>query len=361
MDDRLTKALKIVALILLSLALGWVALLFLIKISIVVVVVVGAVFFAYLVYPAVQRLQRWRVPRWASISIVYLALIVIVGGVFSFIGPRIGSEAKTLAAEYPQILQATKQTIVGANSSFLAAVPLEARQTAANVLDQLLNAARNATGEFAGQALKLALSVVSVITGLIIVPLLAFYILLDLDRLRNTAVGLFPARHRTQTLAVLHDIDVVLGGFIRGQLIVGAVVAVLVTSFLLVLGIKYALLIGVFAGVVDIIPYVGAIAGAIPAVIIAIISYGPLKAVIVVAAFIVVYELEGHVVAPTVVGQRVGLSPLFVIIAVLIGAELGGIGGMFVAVPIAGIIRVLWKRFTVPPIALQKPNVVGEL
>lgn len=356
MDDKLTRALKAVTLIALILLLGWVTLAFLIKISIVVVVLVGATFFAYLVYPAVVRLQRWRLPRWAAISVVYLFLALIIGGLFSFIGPRIAHQSQLLAADFPSILASAKAAIVGANTSLLGAVPIEARQTAVNVLDELVTAAQSAAGDFAGHALKLALSVASIITGLVIVPLLAFYILLDLERLRDTVTGLFPARHRQQILLVLKDIDLVLGGFIRGQVVVACVVAVMVTMLLVILRIKYALLIGVFAGAVDIIPYVGAFAGAIPAVLVALFNIGPLRALAVALGFIVIYELEGHVIAPTIVGHRVGLSPLFVIIAILIGAELGGIGGMFVAVPIAGIIRVLWKRFTKPAGALEVPG-----
>jgi predicted PurR-regulated permease PerM len=174
-------------------------------------------------------------------------------------------------------------------------------------------------------------------------------------------VGLFPDRYRNRTLAVLADIDTVVGGFIRGQIIVGAIVAVLVTVMLLIFRIKYALLIGLFAGVVDIIPYVGAVAGAIPAVVLAIFEHGPIWAVGVALGFLVLYEIEGHIVAPNVVGQRVGLTPLLVIVAILIGAELGGIGGMFLSVPVAGIIKVLWKRFMRPqPIAASDTVVLGE-
>jgi predicted PurR-regulated permease PerM len=188
--------------------------------------------------------------------------------------------------------------------------------------------------------------------------LLAFYILLDLDRLRDTLVRMFPQRHRDRTALVLADIDSVVGGFVRGQLIVGAIVGILVTLLLIVFQIKYALLIGVFAGIVDMVPYVGAVAGAVPAVLLAIFEHGPVWALGLALGFALLYELEGHIIAPAIVGQRVGLTPLMVIVAVLIGAELGGIGGMFVSVPVAGIIRVLWKRFMRPQVVIpaQQPQ-----
>ncbi|HXW76097.1 MAG TPA: AI-2E family transporter, partial [Candidatus Eremiobacteraceae bacterium] len=237
------------------------------------------------------------------------------------------------------------------------AVPIEARQAIANALDNLIGQAQTAAAALAGQAVRLIASLVSVITVLILVPLLAFYILLDVDRILDAIVGLFPSRHRERTVAVFANIDQVLGGFIRGQLTVGLVVAVLVTLLLVAFRIKYALLIGAFAGIVDIIPYVGSFAGAIPAVLLALFEHGPLWAAAVALGFLVLYELEGHIIAPAIVSQRVGLTPLMVIISILIGAELGGIGGMFVAVPIAGIIRVLWKQFMRPEIVSPAASV----
>ncbi|MBC5823812.1 MAG: AI-2E family transporter [Candidatus Eremiobacteraeota bacterium] len=360
-DDALTRSLKVVTLVILSLVLAAVAGLFLMRILPIVIVLIGATFFAYLIYPAVNRLQRLGLARWLAIALLYLALAVILGGGLTFAGPTIYAEAQTLTHDLPNIIARTRATIIGANASVLAAIPLGARTTAANLLDQFIHQLQGAAGGMAGRALQIALSVVTAITGLIIVPILAFYILLDSDRLREMAVGLFPGRLRSRTLSVLHDIDVVVGGFIRGQIIVGAVVAVLITILLLILHVKYALLIGLFAGVVDIIPYVGAFAGAIPAVIIAFVTHGPGTAALTVLGFAAVYEIEGHLVAPAVVGNKVGLSPLIVIIAILIGAEIGGIAGMFVSVPVAGIIRVLWKRFSRPQVVLHDVEPTAEV
>ncbi len=352
-DDRLTRTLKIVTLIVLSLFLAAVAGLFLLRILPVVIVLIGAVFFAYLVYPAVNGLERLRFPRWLAITSIYLVLAAMLGAGFAFIFPTVAGETKTFTHDFPGIVQQSRDMIINAHTSVLSAVPIEARKTAANLLDQFVRQVQATAGGLAGKALQIVLSVAAVITGLIIVPVLAFYILLDSDRLRDMAVGLFPARYRPQTLLILHDIDVVVGGFIRGQLIVGAVVAILVTTLLVIAHIKYAFLIGLFAGIVDIIPYVGAFAGAVPAVVIAFLTHGAGSAFLVIAGFVGIYEIEGHIVAPAVVGQKVGLSPLIVIIALLIGAETGGVGGMLISVPIAGIIRVLWNRFAKPQVVMH--------
>lgn len=354
-DDRLTRNLKVLALVALSLALATVVYLFLAKIKLVVIILIAATFFAYLVYPAVDRLQRGRLPRWAAITLVYLVLGVIIGAGFAYIGPVVGDQARLLTQDTPRLLGETRDAIVNANNNFLSAIPEEARQAAVNSLDQFVTQLQTAAGEIAGQAFHFAASLAAFITSVILVPLLAFYILLDLERLRETIVGLFPQRHRERTLAVLADIDTVVGGFVRGQLIVGAIVGGLVTVLLLIFRIKYALLIGVFAGVADMVPYVGAIAGAVPAVLLELFNAGPVWAIILVGGFALLYELEGHIIAPAIVSQRVGLTPLMVIVAILVGAEVGGIGGMFLSVPVAGIIRVLWRRFMRPQVVVPKP------
>lgn len=366
-DDRLTRNLKLVALTLMSLALAALVYLFLGRIKLVVVILIGAIFIAYLIYPAVIWLGHRRFPRWAAISTVYLAFATIIGATLAFAGPIIGEQARNLTQEFPTLVTQTHDAIVNANSNVLDAVPIEAREAVANGLENLVRQAQATAGDIAGQAFKIMASLASFIAASILVPLLAFYILLDLDHLREMIVGLFPLRHRDRAFAVLGDVDSVVGGFIRGQLIVGAIVACLVTLLLLFFHIKYALLIGLFAGIVDIIPYVGAVAGAIPAIVLAVFEHGPLLALGLAFGFFLLYELEGHIIAPAIVSQRVGLTPLLVIVSILIGAELGGIGGMFLSVPIAGIIKVLWKRFVLmstvqlPPerIVIEKTETAG--
>jgi len=351
-DDRLTRNLKAFGLVALCLALGTVVYLFLAKIKLVVIILIAATFFAYLIYPAVNWLQRRRLPRWAAITLVYIAVAVVIGAGLAYIGPVVTDEAQRLTTDTPRLLAETRDAIVNANNNILSTIPEAARQSAVASLDNLVSQFQTVAADFAGQALRFAASLAAFMTAVILVPLLAFYILLDLDRLRDAVVDLFPQRHRERTLAVLADVDTVVGGFVRGQLIVGAIVGGLVTVLLLIFRIKYALLIGVFAGAADLVPYVGAIAGAIPAVLLELFNAGPVWALVLIGAFALLYELEGHIIAPAIVSQRVGLTPLMVIVAILIGAELGGIGGMFLSVPIAGIIRVILRRFMRPQVVV---------
>jgi len=353
-DDRLTRTLKVLASAALGVALLAVVLAVLHRIMAVVIVVGGALFFAYLIYPLVRRFSR-RLPRWLAILCVYAIVAVVLACIVAFVGPKLGSEARSLAQNSPQILQHAQDWILSANYAIVAAIPIEQRESAIKVVDAAVAALQKNAGVIAGQALSIVLSVASVMTAFVIIPVLAFYILMDTQRIRTGLMRLVPEAHRTMALTVLADVDAVLGGFIRGQIIVCACVAVLVTLMLLVMHVDYALLIGVFAGVVDIIPYLGALAGAIPAVLIALFTHGPGWALLVAAGFVLVYQAEGHIIAPNVVGQRVGLTPLMVILAILIGAELGGILGLFIAVPVAGIINAVAARF-LPAAPIEEPT-----
>jgi len=346
-DDRLTRALKILALVALGMALAMSILAFLHKIIAVVIIVGGAVFFAYLIYPVVRLFSR-RMPRWLAIVCVYAILLVVIGSLFAFIGPRLAAEARMFAVDFPRLMHQTQDWMLNANTTVLSAIPIEARESVLQMLNTAGTSVQRAAGAIVGQALSILLGLASMAAALVIIPILAFYILIDTERLRSGFFRLIPATAQPTALLILQDIDNVLGGFIRGQIIVAASVAVLITIILLILQIKYALLIGVFAGAVDIIPYLGAIAGAIPAVIIALVTHGFGWGLLVVGAFVVVNQVEGHIIVPNVVGQRVGLTPFMVIVAILIGAELGGILGMFIAVPVAAIIKALAVRFLPP-------------
>src|SRR5579864_6581280 len=151
-DKNINRALKLLALVLLSIALAGIVFWFLGKIRAVVIILVGAIFFAYLIYPAVRLLQR-RIPRWLAIVTVYAILLLAVGTLWAFIGPKISLEAQMLVRDFPNFVNRANQTILHANSNIVAAVPIEARETAAKTLDQMAGALQRETEVVAGQVL----------------------------------------------------------------------------------------------------------------------------------------------------------------------------------------------------------------
>jgi len=175
----------------------------------------------------------------------------------------------------------------------------------------------------------------------IAIPVVSIYMLGESPLIKRFFVQSFKPRSRRKVVAILHDVDQVIGGFIRGQIIVAAVIGILAIAALMLLHVRYAVIIGAWAGIMDVIPYIGPFAGAIPAVIVALIFNGAGSALGVIVAFTVINQLEGHLLAPRIVSTTVKITPLGVIFALLICGKIFGLVGLVVAVPLAGIVRVI--------------------
>jgi predicted PurR-regulated permease PerM len=339
-ERRVTYALKVLLLIAVAAIVLSGFLEFVGRISSVAVIVIGAVFFTYVIYPAVRWLNT-RLPLMWSIAVVYLAFAAIAAIGVSTVAPALYEEAQTLVHSTPGLVRNAQTFVSDPNNPVIARLPNSLRTYLAGVPPKLASLAQNYAGNAAAGVVSLALSVVGVIATVIVIPVMSIYMMVEAPELIAALLRIVPAQSRPEAIAVLHDLDGVLGGFIRGQLLVGATIGTCITIALLVLHVKYALLIGVVAGFLDVIPYVGAVVGFVPAVTLAFLNDGWQHAALVAAVFAGIFQLEGHFIAPRIVSESVGLSPLMVIIAILIGADLMGIGGMFLAVPIAAALRVI--------------------
>ena len=171
---------------------------------------------------------------------------------------------------------------------------------------------------------------------------------------RRQVLGLFPARRRAKVGTIIDELDKVIGGFIRGQLIDGAIVGLMIFVMLEATHVPYALLIGIAAGILNFIPYAGAVIGFFPSVLLALAYNGPGNALLVALLFSVIQQIDGNFVAPRVLKENVGLSPLYIILAILIGSELFGILGTFLAVPIAAMLRVLREQLLPSPVPTRE-------
>jgi predicted PurR-regulated permease PerM len=339
-ERRVTYALKVLALIVLSAVILSAILDFIGRIPSVAIIIIGAIFFTYLIYPVVRRLNT-RMPLVWSIALVYLAIAALAVIGISTIAPALYEQAQTLAKSMPEIVRNAQTFVEDPNNPIIARLPGSVRDYLATVPAELATMAEKYGGDAASRVVSLALSVVGLVATLVVIPIVSAYLLFEAPDLNAWFMRAIPPRARPKTKAVIDDLDRVFGGFIRGQLLVGAVIGTCITVALLILHVKYALLIGVVAGIFDIIPYVGALVGFVPAVTLAFFNDGWQHALIVAIVFVLIFQAEGHFIAPRIVSESVGLSPLTVIVAILIGGELHGIGGMFLAVPIAAALRVV--------------------
>lgn len=194
-----------------------------------------------------------------------------------------------------------------------------------------------------------ATAIFMVSTGFVVV--IAFYYLADMDAFPHIIRKLLPVRHRERFWDILLQADHAVGGFLRGQLIACVIVAVLTANLLIFIGMKqYAILIGSFAGLMHLIPYLGPVAGGMPAILWVLLSQHfqswsqkGLYILIILIGFSVIETFDGLVTQPYVVGKRASLHPLMVMLALAVGAQFG-IGGMIIAVPVACFFRVLWME-----------------
>ncbi len=338
-ERRVTYALKVLALVALAAVMLFAVLQFVGRIGSVAVIVFGAIFFTYAIYPVVKRLNRY-VPLGWSIAIVYLGIGALAAFAFAFVVPALYDDVQSLAHATPSIVASLQAQLADPKNPLIARLPDPAREYLAKVPQQLVAFGERYGAEGASRVLNFLLSIFALVATVVIIPVLSIYLMIEEKSLIAGFMRVVPEKWRPEAASVLRDLDAVLGGFIRGQILVGIVIGAFITVALLVLHVKYAVLIGVAGGIGDIIPYVGAFVGFVPAVILAFVNDGWQHALVVTIVFIVIFQLEGHFIAPKIVSDSVGLSPLTVIVAILIGGELLGVLGMFVAVPVAGILRV---------------------
>jgi len=313
---------------------------FLERIGPIVLLIVGAIFFAYLIYPVVRSLNK-RLPLLAAILLVYLVIVAIVVVGLSYVIPAIGNELSTLVRNWPVIQAKIQAAITDPHTPVLGRAAPPIRKEIAQVPTEIVRWVQTHGASAATNAISIILGTAAFVGALIVIPILAAYLLYDSETIKRFFVGFIPERRRGATIELLAELEQVIGGFIRGQLLVGLTVGILIAVGLAIVHVPYAILIGAATGALDLIPYVGPVVAYVPTVTLAFATGGLHLAIWATLVFVVANQAEGHLIAPNIVSRTIQLRPSAIIIAVLIGGELYGVLGMFVAVPIAGIIRVL--------------------
>lgn len=299
-----------------------------------------ALFLAYLLNPAVAHVEQKGFKRiWAIIIIYSLVFGVLAFGGIKLV-PLLIKELENFAREIPQITNIGQQFLENFQAQYQnSALPFSLRIA----FDKALLSVETEVQAFTAAIVDGIINSISYFIGIIISPVLAFYLLHDWNEIKEKLLLFLPGKWRYEIITVVRDIDKVLNGLIRGQLLIALLVGILVSTGLYLLNVKFALLIGILAGMLDIIPYFGAIIGATPAVTLALLD-SPFLALKVIVLFLVIHQLEGTVIGPKILGESVGLHPLSVIFFVFVGGELGGLPGMLLGVPLAAIIKVVFRH-----------------
>ena len=300
---------------------------------------------AYILNPTVEYLERKGVKRLYAIVIVFCLSVIICGSFTVFLVVSISGEFSNIQINLPAYVQHLYEITPDAIKSYLA---VETPDKLSMRLNELLQQARSAAPDLLKpllvvlqRALTSTVGVILALLGYLIIPLYLFYLLSDFPQLKTFIISYVPERFRPAYSKKMAEVDAVLSGFIRGQLSVCALLAVLYSVGLYVIGIDLALAIGMFAGATFIIPYVGTIIGICLSVTMALLKFNDiLHPLLCLAWFGLVQLLEGTIITPKIVGETVGLHPLVAIVSLLIGGQLFGIIGMLLAVPVTAVLQV---------------------
>lgn len=204
----------------------------------------------------------------------------------------------------------------------------------------------------AGEAAKHLAEFAHNIVEIVLLPVLAFYFALDSKKLKHEFVAVFPVRHRREVCRVIHEFNLIMHSFVVGQVILCMLAGVFIGVLLALLGVPYALTLGLLAGFTRAIPIIGPILGGIPIILLTLVTAGLPTALVILTVFTILHFAESKFIMPMIIGERMNLHPVVIIIVLLIGQEFGGLLGMFFAAPIAALMRVMvgryWMRRNVP-------------
>jgi predicted PurR-regulated permease PerM len=307
-----------------------------------------AVAVVYLLNPLVSALERRGVPRAAGAGIVYVLFLCIMALVISLLVPVVTRQVTQVIVHFPDYLADAQATVrrVAARFGQEPDFRLDADQ-----VRQWLSAGENrqVVTRYLTGLRSVTTSVISGIIIFLLGPIMAFYLLVDLPRLHRGMMALVPPGRREEIQGLMDQIGQAVGGFFRGQLLVALFVGVASSIGLWIIGLPFWLLVGMVAGVFNLVPLVGPFIGGGLAVVIALVSGQPLKAIWAALVLLAVQQIDNHLISPNVMGRTVQLHPVVVMLALLVGASFAGLFGMLVIVPLVAVAKIvflfIWSKY----------------
>lgn len=302
---------------------------------------------AYLADPLVDRLEKWKLSRTWGVVVVFALFTLILALALLVLIPMLAKQLVSLYQMAPQMLDWLQhsalpwvQTRLGLAEGFWKFDKIKA------AISDHMGQTTDIVGIVLAQATASSLALMAWLANLVLIPVVAFYLLRDWDLMMAKLRGLLPRQREGQIVRLAGECHEVLGAFVRGQLLVMLALGVIYASGLMLVGLQLGLLIGVVAGLAAIVPYMGFVIGIGSAIIAGLFQFGldPFYLIAIVAVFMVGQALEGMVLTPLLVGDRIGLHPVAVIFAILAGGELFGFTGVLLALPVAAVIMVLVRH-----------------
>ncbi len=294
---------------------------------------------AFLIQPAVARLHALGVPRILAITLVFIGILIALAGLVLLIVPLGVSEVAQLQVQAPSLASAAQGRL---NS--LQPISIFGTNVDLKSLTQTINShlREYLLGQF-GSAVTLGLTALTMVLQLLLMFIVAFLLAIEAPALRRDLRRLVPNDYRTDFDQIWRRVRKMLYAYVRGQLIIAGLIGITSGIVCAILRLPDPIALGLIAGITALIPYLGPFVGAVPAILVGL-SQSPGQAVLVAAAYVVIPNIYLNFVYPKVVGDAVRLPPILVIVALIAGFSWGGILGMFVAVPIAATLRILFDH-----------------
>ena len=339
--------LRIIFILLAVAALLWVVY----KLTTILLLLVLSIFFAYLVAPLVDLVERpvrlggreRRLPRGLAIGIVYVVIFAAIGLAIYFLAPQLASqfpEFKQQAAAYYKTITSTSDRV---NQYFMQHRMPEGIVKAVN--NTILGLIEK-SGEIASAAFEKMLGLIIFLPWLVLIPILAFFLLKDADSFRRSALAMLPrGRLRWRGDELFQDINSTLAAYIRAQITACLVIGVICSIGFALIGFPSPLVLGLIAGMLEFVPLVGPLVVAILVALLALLHSGIGMAFVVLLFLGVLRVVQDYVLYPRIIGQGIHLHPLAVILAILAGAEIAGVAGIFLAIPVIAILTVSYRHW----------------
>lgn len=315
----------------------------------VVLPFIAAFLVAYLFSPLVDKLHKIGLPRWLAIGIVFIGIGVLVTLAIWYVVPLVWQQLMYARDSIPAGIHWINYTFLPwiSQTFNVEAMEIDTEQMSSVVMQYIqTNYSADSIQTVLLRVAQSGLNFIQIGGVVVLIPIIAFYFLLDWDRMLESLRRLIPRSYEKSTLSIVGECHSVLGAFVKGQFLVMFLLGIVYAVGLQLIGLEVGLIIGMIAGLASIIPYLGFGVGIIAAVIATLFQFGLdwTHLALVLGVFLIGQAIEGYVLQPFLLGDKIGLSPVAVVFAVLAGAQLAGFLGMLIALPVAAVIVVLLRH-----------------
>ncbi len=315
-----------------------------------ILLMILSIFFGYLIDPLVKLIRRpfkergaaKYMPRWLAIVVAYLAVFIVVALFISYLAPLVGDQFKEFARAFPGYSETVRNRINDVNERYKSyAIPDQVRERINDYAQNMLTGLGESVAAGVGTFLT---NLVPYIPWIILIPVIAFFFLKDINIFKSSALRMFPAgRWRYQAEVFFYDLNRTLAAYTRAQLISCMLIGTICTIAFYAFSVPYALMLGVMAGILEFIPLVGPLIIGLTAIAICLF-YSPWQALYVGIFLLILRGIHDYITYPRIVREGIHLHPIAIILAVLAGAEVGGVLGVFLSIPVVAILAVLYKH-----------------